>query len=67
MIHGRLSRNGRIAPAAAASALAIAVFVTENLTCADGQASSIYGQWPPLVNTSRKPGERPTDCSNRRC
>jgi hypothetical protein len=28
-----------------------------NLTYADGQAGSIYGQWPPLVNTSRKPGE----------
>jgi hypothetical protein len=29
----------------------------ENLTYADGQASAIYGQWPPLVNASRKPGE----------
>jgi len=29
----------------------------ENLTYADGQASSIYGQWPPLVNAARKPGE----------
>ena len=28
-----------------------------NLTYADGQAASIYGQWPPLVNASRKPGE----------
>src|ERR1700730_9965409 len=26
-------------------------------TYADGQAASIYGQWPPLVNASRKPGE----------
>ena len=23
----------------------------------DGQASALYGQWPPLVNASRKPGE----------
>ncbi len=29
----------------------------ENPTYADGQAASIYGQWPPLVNASRKPGE----------
>jgi hypothetical protein len=29
----------------------------ENLTYADGQAASIYGQYPPLVNASRKPGE----------
>ena len=29
----------------------------ENLTYADGQASAIYGQTPPLVNASRKPGE----------
>ena len=29
----------------------------ENLTYADGQASALYGQWPPLVNASRKPGE----------
>lgn len=28
-----------------------------NPTYADGQAGSIYGQWPPLVNASRKPGE----------
>ncbi|MEX2264095.1 MAG: DUF1080 domain-containing protein [Bryobacteraceae bacterium] len=28
-----------------------------NLTYADGQAASIYGQYPPLVNASRKPGE----------
>jgi hypothetical protein len=26
-------------------------------TYADGQAAAIYGQWPPLVNASRKPGE----------
>ena len=26
-------------------------------TYADGQAASIYGQWPPLVNASRAPGE----------
>lgn len=29
----------------------------ENLTYADGQAGAMYGQWPPLVNASRKPGE----------
>jgi hypothetical protein len=28
-----------------------------NVTYADGQAASIYGQYPPLVNVSRKPGE----------
>jgi hypothetical protein len=28
-----------------------------NPTYADGQASAIYGQYPPLVNASRKPGE----------
>jgi hypothetical protein len=28
-----------------------------NLTYADGQASAIYGQTPPLVNGSRPPGE----------
>jgi hypothetical protein len=28
-----------------------------NLTYADGQAAAIYGQYPPLVNASRKPGE----------
>lgn len=28
-----------------------------NLTYADGQAASIYGQWPPLANACRKPGE----------
>jgi hypothetical protein len=27
------------------------------LTYADGQAGSIYGQWPPLVNPIRRPGE----------
>ncbi|MBM3810947.1 MAG: DUF1080 domain-containing protein [Acidimicrobiia bacterium] len=29
----------------------------ENPTYADGQAGSIYGQYPPLKNASRKPGE----------
>ncbi|HEU0139101.1 MAG TPA: DUF1080 domain-containing protein [Bryobacteraceae bacterium] len=29
----------------------------DNPTYADGQAASLYGQWPPLVNASRKPGE----------
>jgi hypothetical protein len=29
----------------------------ENVTYADGQAASIYGQWPPLVNASRPEGE----------
>jgi hypothetical protein len=29
----------------------------DNVTYADGQAGSIYGQYPPLVNASRKPGE----------
>ena len=29
----------------------------ENKTYADGQAGSIYGQYPPLVNAARKPGE----------
>ncbi len=28
-----------------------------NPTYADGQAGAIYGQWPPLVNAVRKPGE----------
>ena len=28
-----------------------------NPTYADGQAAAIYGQWPPLANVSRKPGE----------
>ena len=27
------------------------------MTYADGQAAAIYGQWPPLVNPVRKPGE----------
>jgi hypothetical protein len=29
----------------------------QNPTYADGQAAAIYGQYPPLVNASRKPGE----------
>lgn len=29
----------------------------ENVTYADGQAASLYGQHPPLVNASRPPGE----------
>ena len=29
----------------------------DNPTYADGQAASIYGQWPPLVNASRPRGE----------
>lgn len=29
----------------------------ENVTYADGQAAAVYGQTPPLVNSSRKPGE----------
>lgn len=29
----------------------------ENVTYADGQAASIYGQYPPLVNASRPQGE----------
>ena len=28
-----------------------------NPTYADGQAAAIYGQWPPLVNPGRPPGE----------
>lgn len=28
-----------------------------NPTYADGQAGAIYGQWPPLANAVRKPGE----------
>jgi hypothetical protein len=28
-----------------------------NPTYADGQAGAIYGQWPPLANPGRKPGE----------
>ena len=30
---------------------------SDNPTYADGQAGAIYGQWPPLVNPVRKPGE----------
>jgi hypothetical protein len=30
---------------------------SNNPTYADGQASAIYGQWPPLANPARKPGE----------
>lgn len=29
----------------------------KNPTYADGQAAAIYGQYPPLVNASKKPGE----------
>ena len=29
----------------------------ENITYADGAATAMYGQTPPLVNASRKPGE----------
>jgi len=29
----------------------------ENITYADGQAAAMYGQYPPLVNAVRKPGE----------
>lgn len=29
----------------------------ENVTYADGQAAALYGQYPPMVNASRKPGE----------
>jgi hypothetical protein len=28
-----------------------------NITYADGQASAVYGQYPPLVNATRAPGE----------
>lgn len=28
-----------------------------NPTYADGEAGAVYGQWPPLVNASRRPGE----------
>jgi hypothetical protein len=28
-----------------------------NITYADGQAAAVYGQYPPLVNASRPPGE----------
>ena len=30
---------------------------SNNRTYADGMMASIYGEWPPLVNVSRKPGE----------
>ena len=29
----------------------------ENVTYADGQAGAIYGEYPPLVNVARRPGE----------
>jgi Domain of Unknown Function (DUF1080) len=29
----------------------------QNPTYADGQAGALYGQWPPLVNATRKPAE----------
>jgi hypothetical protein len=29
----------------------------DNVTYADGQAASIYGQYPPMANVSRKPGQ----------
>jgi hypothetical protein len=29
----------------------------DNLTYPDGQAGALYGQWPPLVNPVRRPGE----------
>ena len=29
----------------------------DNVTYADGQAAAVYGQYPPLVNASRPPGE----------
>jgi len=29
----------------------------KSVTYADGQAGAVYGQYPPLVNASRKPGE----------
>ncbi len=29
----------------------------QNVTYADGQAGAVYGQYPPLVNASRPPGE----------
>ena len=29
----------------------------QNPTYADGQTAAIYGQWPPLANAARKPGE----------
>ena len=41
----------------------------QNPTYADGQASAMYGQYPPLVNASRPAGrvaDRTTSCSPRR-
>ncbi|MBM4019588.1 MAG: DUF1080 domain-containing protein [Planctomycetes bacterium] len=29
----------------------------DNITYADGQAAALYGQYPPLVNASRRPGQ----------
>ncbi len=29
----------------------------DNVTYADGEAAALYGQYPPLVNAARKPGE----------
>lgn len=29
----------------------------DNPTYADGQAGALYGQWPPLANVARRPGE----------
>jgi hypothetical protein len=29
----------------------------DNPTYADGQAGAMYGQWPPLANVARRPGE----------
>ena len=29
----------------------------DNLTYPDGQAGALYGQWPPLVNAVRRPGD----------
>ena len=29
----------------------------QNKTYADGQASAVYGQYPPQVNASRPPGQ----------
>jgi hypothetical protein len=29
----------------------------ENITYADGQAAAVYGQYPPMVNASRPPGQ----------
>jgi 3-keto-disaccharide hydrolase len=29
----------------------------DNTTYADGQAAALFGQWPPLSNAARKPGE----------